>query len=206
MRILYARTSTFSQSTDRQRVNESSYDLVIEDKCSGAVPFFERDGGKKIKSMIEKGRISKLGVWQIDRLGRSLHDIINTIHYFNQQQVPIDFVSQGLTTIDDKGKENPISKMIISILGVVAEMERSQIKERQREGIHVAKLRGKYLGRKPGSTETALDFLSKPKNRKALEYLKKGFKNSEVAKLVGLHPNTVTKIKRMGINSSMVNK
>ncbi len=199
MKILYARTSTFGQSTDRQKINEKNYDLVIEDKVSGAVPFFERDGGKRIMDLINKGGITNLGVWQIDRLGRSLHDIINTIHYFNGLKIPIEFISQGLRTIDEEGKENPISKMVISILGVVAEMERTQIKERQKEGIHVAKLRGKYLGRKTGSTETTLDFLSKPQNKKALDYLRKGFKNTEVSKLVGLHENTITKIKRLGL-------
>jgi DNA invertase Pin-like site-specific DNA recombinase len=199
MRILYARTSTIGQSTDRQRINEKDYDLVIEDKCSGAVPFFERDGGARIKSLILKGGVTSLSVSQIDRLGRSLHDIINTIQYFNELSIPIEFITQGLRTIDDDGKENPISKMIISILGVVAEMERSQIKERQKEGIYVAKLRGKYLGRKIGSTETTLDFLSKPENKKALDYLKKGFNNTEVSKLVGLHQNTITKIKRLGL-------
>jgi DNA invertase Pin-like site-specific DNA recombinase len=199
MRILYTRTSTIGQSTDRQKVNEKNFDLVVEDKCSGAIPFFEREGGKKIMGLINKGGITHLGVWQIDRLGRSLHDIINTIHFFNGLKIPIGFISQGLTTIDEEGKENPISKMVISILGVVAEMERTQIKERQKEGIHVAKLRGKYLGRKEGSNETTLDFLSKPKNKKALDYLKKGFKNTEVSKLVGIHENTVTKIKKLGL-------
>lgn len=198
MRILYARTSTIGQSTDRQRVNEKNFDLVVEDKCSGAIPFFEREGGKRIMSLIQKGGITHLGVWQIDRLGRSLHDIINTIHFFNELKIPIEFISQGLRTIDEGSKENPISKMVISILGVVAEMERTQIKERQKEGIHVAKLRGKYFGRKTGSSETTLDFLSKPNNKKALDYLKKGFKNTEVSKLVGLHQNTITKIKKLG--------
>ena len=70
MRILYARTSTFGQSTDRQRVNEKTYDLVIEDKVSGAVPFFDREGGKRIMGLIQKGGITHLGVWQIDRLGQ----------------------------------------------------------------------------------------------------------------------------------------
>src|SRR5450759_1978009 len=112
MRILYARTSTIGQSTDRQRVNEKNYDLVVEDKCSGAIPFFEREGGKRIMSLIKKGGITHLGVWQIDRLGRSLHDIINTIHFFNELKIPIEFISQGLRTIDGGGKENPISKMV----------------------------------------------------------------------------------------------
>jgi len=44
MKVLYVRCSTIDQKTDRQRVSEKDYDLVIEDKCSGAIPFFEREG------------------------------------------------------------------------------------------------------------------------------------------------------------------
>ena len=47
MKILYVRVSSIDQRTDRQRVNELDYDLVIEDKCSGAISFFEREGGKE---------------------------------------------------------------------------------------------------------------------------------------------------------------
>lgn len=64
-----------------------------------------------------------MGVWKTDRLGRSLHDIINTIHFFNGLKIAIEFISQGLRTIDEEGKENPISKMVISILAVVAEAD-----------------------------------------------------------------------------------
>jgi len=197
MKVLYARCSTLDQNTDRQKVNEKEYELVIEDKCSGVIPFFERNGGVEIKKLIERKDLTSLYVWQIDRLGRDLRDVLNTIHYCNEKGICIHFVSQGLRTLQENGKENPITKMIISILGVVAEMERNQIKERQLQGIHVAKLKGKYLGRKPGSNEDVLHFLSKPKNKKAIDYLKKGFKNNEVSKLVGLHINTITKIKKL---------
>ena len=86
--------------------------------------------------------------------------------------------------------------MIISILGIVAEMEKSQILERQKEGIKLAKARGAYKGRKTGTGEDALAFLSKEDNKKAIEYLKKGYKGTEAAKLSGLHPNTVSKIRK----------
>jgi DNA invertase Pin-like site-specific DNA recombinase len=195
-KILYVRTSTVEQRTDRQRVNESEYDLVIEDKCSGAISFFERTGGIEIKKLVDNDLIDSLSVWQIDRLGRDLRDIMNTIHYFNQKGITIYFVSQGLRTLDENGKENAISKMIISILGIVGEMERNQIKERQLEGIRIAKMKGNvYKGRKTGSKEDLLSFLNKEKNKKAVEYMKKGYKNVEVAKLTGLHINTLTKIK-----------
>jgi DNA invertase Pin-like site-specific DNA recombinase len=132
-------------------------------------------------------------------LGRDLRDIINTIHYFNEHKITIEFVSQGLKTLDTKGKENPISKLIISILGIVGEMERSQSKERQLEGIRIAKLKGSYHGRKAGSNEDILKFLEKSKNKKALYYLKKGYKANEVATLTNLHVNTITKVKKLGL-------
>ena len=203
MIALYCRVSTLDQKTDRQKVNEKDYGIVIEDKCSGAVPFFQREGGKEVLKLIDKDILTSLAVWTIDRLGRDLRDIINTIHFFNERKISINFISQGLTTLDKTGKENPISKMIISILGVVGEMERSQIRERQLEGIKMAKLKGGvYKGRIEGSKEDVLNFLSKKKNKEALAYLKKGYKAIEISKLTGLHINTITKIKKLGLSAA----
>lgn len=197
MNVLYCRVSTLDQKTDRQRVNDAGYKLVVEDKCSGAIPFFERPGGIEIKKLVDNNILTSLSVWQIDRLGRNLRDIINTIHYLAEKKITIYFVSQGLRTLDEQGKENPISKLIISILGIVGEMERSQIKERQLEGIRIAKLKGTYTGRKTGSKESLIMFLSKEKNKKAYDYLRRGYKVGEVAKITDLHINTVSKIKKL---------
>lgn len=197
MKLLYVRTSTTEQKTDRQRVNEKDYELVIEDKCSGSSDLFDREGGKKILKLIEKGVHIDLYVWEIDRLGRCLLSILNNIKYFNEKKICVHFVSQGLSTLQPDGTENNITKMIISILGTLAEMEKKISRERQLEGIAIAKLNNKYTGRAKGSNEDTLKFLSKPKNSKALEYIRKGYKNVEVAKIVGLHYNTVTKIKSL---------
>jgi DNA invertase Pin-like site-specific DNA recombinase len=194
MKVLYIRISTFEQKSDRQTQNAKEYDFLIEDKCSGATPFFEREGGKRIEKMVTKGQVTSLFVHQIDRLGRNLLDILNTISYFNKKGICIHFIQQGLRTLNDDGKENQISKMIISILGVVAEMERNLIKERQKEGIAIAKAKGVYKGRKIGTSTLTLDFLNKPKNKIAVERLKLGLKKTEVAKITGLHINTITKI------------
>lgn len=202
MKILYCRVSTLDQNTDRQKVNEKDFKLVIEDKCSGAISFFEREGGKEISKLINKGILTSLSVWTIDRLGRDLRDIINTIHYFTELKIPIQFLSQGLTTINNKGMEDPISKMIISILGIVGEMENSQRRERQLEGIKLAKLKGVYKGRLEGSKEDAEVFLAKEKNKKAVQLLKKGYKANEVSKITGLHVNTITKIKKIGFSTT----
>jgi DNA invertase Pin-like site-specific DNA recombinase len=199
MKVLYCRVSTLDQKTDRQKVKEKDFKLVIEDKCSGAVRFFTRPGGMEIKNLIEQRVKFTLSVLSIDRLGRNLRDIINTIHFFTANKTPIHFISQGLSTLDSKGTENPIAKMMISILGVVGEMEKTQIKEPQIEGIKLAKLKGVYKGRVEGSKEDALKFLGKEQNKKALEYLKKGYKAVEISKITGLHINTITKIKKLGL-------
>jgi len=197
--ILYTRVSTLDQRTDRQRLNEKDFDLVIEDKCSGAIPFFERPGGKEIMGYIEKGIVTKISAITIDRLGRDMLDILNTLSYLNKKLIPVYFINQGLVTINENGKENPISKLIISILATISEMERSQIRERQLEGVKLAKARGVYKGRVQGSKEDVLQFLSKPKNRKALDYLKRGLSLTEAGKLAGVHINTMTKIRKLGV-------
>lgn len=182
------------QRSDRQKVNEKDFDKVIEDKCSGSIPIFEREGGKELKKLIEADLVKSVSYWQIDRCGRDLRDIINFLHYTTSKNIPVHFISQGLSTLSENGEENPVAKMVISILGIVAEMERKLILERQREGIELAKLQNKFLGRKKGTKEDPLKFLSKPKNKKAMDLLKKGYKKVEVARITGLHSNTITKI------------
>ena len=201
MNILYCRVSSIDQKTDRQRINESDFKIVVEDKCSGSIPFFDREGGKEVAKYIDNGIITCLSVWTIDRLGRNLRDILNTIHFFTERNIPIVFLSQGLRTMDENGKENPIAKLMISILGTVGEMEKAQIKERQLEGVRIAKLKGVYKGRVEGTVEDVNAFLGKSKNKKALDYLKKGYKLNEAAKLAGVHINTMTKIKKLAFQN-----
>lgn len=198
MKVLYVRVSSvFGQNTDRQKTNEKEFNLVIEDKCSGAIPFFHRDGGKKILTLIEKGMVDSISCHSIDRCGRDLMDILSVICFMNEKLIPMIFIQQGLRTIDDEGKENAISKMMISILGTISELNRKQIKEAQMEGIALAKLRNAYKGRKKGAKADIQKWIQKPKIAKTIEYLKKGYKANEISKIVGIHVNTITKVKKL---------
>jgi len=94
-----------------------------------------------------------------------------------------------------------MAEVMLTILGMVGMMEKHFIKARQKRGIEAAKLKGVYKGRAKGSKENVLDFLSKPSNSKALALLNKGYRASEVAKITELHPNTITKIKKLGLNN-----
>ncbi|MHA8059009.1 recombinase family protein [Aquirufa nivalisilvae] len=203
LNILYVRVSSFEQNPERQRVQEDQYDKVIEDRISGAVALFERPGGKELLKLITLDLVGSVSFWQIDRCGRDLKGIVDFLHFMVERKIPVHFIEQGLSTLNTDGTENPISKMCIAFMSVIAEMNRNLIKNAQREGIELAKLKKNvYLGRKIGSNEDVLDFLSKSKNKAALGFLKKGYKNSEVSKIVGLHPNTITKIKKLGLSSN----
>lgn len=198
MKILYCRVSSIDQNTDRQKITSSDFQHVVEDKCSGAIPFFDRPGGIEVKKLIDKGILTSLTALSIDRLGRNLQDILATIQFFAERKIPVHFLSPALSTLDKNGKEDACASLLIGLMGVIGQMERSQIRERQLEGIKLAKLKGVYKGRTEGSREDILAFLSKEKNKKVLEYLKKGYKANEAAKLAGVHMNTVTKIKKLG--------
>lgn len=203
MKVYYKRISSITQKMSRQSVNDSKFDLVIEDKCSGTIPFADRPGGQKVMELVAKGIEFSLHTISIDRLGRNLRDILNTIHEMDEKGVCIHFEDQGLRTRDEDGKKNYVATLTIATLGTVSELEKNIQRERQMEGIRLAKLRkdSPYKGRRCGSSESVLKFLSKEVNAKALNLLKKGYKRIEVSKITGLSPTTVSKIKRLGLNT-----
>jgi len=201
LKVLYVRTSSLEQKTDRQRVDSSNFDWLIEDKISGSVEFFKRPGGAELKKLVEDNLVESVNVWSIDRAGRNLLDILQSLKYFTSKNIQVNFLSQGLRTLDENGKENPIAKMVISILGVIAEMQREQIREAQAQGVALAKARGVYKGRSQNTKETTAAFLKKPKNAKAIELLNKGYKGAEIAKILKMSPTTVSKVNKLGFRT-----
>lgn len=196
MNILYTRKSTEKQSHERQLENEGSYDIVIKETVSGGVPFFQRPNSKRITELLETGEVKQMDVHSIDRLGRNLKNILITIEKIHSYGVPIFIISQGLLTLDkESGKVNPTTKLILSVMGSVSEMERNLIRERIKHSLRVKKSKGELLGRKRGSIESIEQFLSKPKNKKISEYLKKGYSYREISKIVGCGTQLVSKVK-----------
>jgi DNA invertase Pin-like site-specific DNA recombinase len=192
----YSRVSSVSQKSDRQLVNTADM-TVLEDKCSGSIAFEDRPAGKRVIQALENGELESLVVHSLDRLGRDLLNILQTIQTFNEAGICIEIRNEGLRTLDLNGKPNPTAKMVISILGVLAEMNLSQIRENQATGIALAKTRGQYLGRRVGSVESRKRFLSKSRTQKVIGYLEKGYKGTEIQQIMGVSPNTISKVRRM---------
>lgn len=196
LKVHYVRVSSQSnQNTDRQ-IGNGDYDLILEDKCSGSIPLFDRPAGSKLKKMIENKEVNILSVHHPDRICRNVLDFLTTLNFFVEHKVNLHFISQGISTLDQNGNEDPTTKLIISMMGVVAEIERKLIRERINEGIQMAKAKGKYLGRKKGSSESTIQFLRKDKSQKIIKYLRKGYKISDIQKITSYSVNTILKVKR----------
>jgi len=189
MKVKYNRVSTIEQNLDRQdNFNGKTY----PDKCSGSVAFADRTEASKL---LANEDVTEVLVDSIDRLGRNTIDIMQTIQYFTNKGINVISEKEGLQTIVD-GKENPVAKMMIGILGTLAEFELTRIKERQAEGIAKAKAKGTYAGRLTGSTESTETFANKKSTKEVLKYLRQGYSISKTAKLSSTSTGTVKKVKK----------
>lgn len=186
----YIRVSTSEQNIDRQ-VDFNG--LIYKDVCSGSISFKER---LKAQQLLANKEIKEIHVHSIDRLGRNTIDIMQTIQYFTSIGVNMVSEKEGLQTLIN-GKENPIAKMMIGILGTLAEFELSRLKERQAEGIAKAKEKGVYTGRKKRSSETIEQFLNKKSTQDILKHLKQKESISRTARLSKTSEGKVKKVKKM---------
>lgn len=194
MKARYNRVSTANQNLERQLAKQNPDEVLYNDVVSGSVAFRERAKGKQLVADIEANKVNYVVVSSIDRLGRNLYDIINTLEYFNSKGVTLRVDNLGLESIVS-GKINPTFNLIISVMANVAEMERQTLLERQQEGIAIAKAKGFYKGRVKGTTETDAEVLAKYKD--VVKFLKMGKSLRDVKSRCNVSLATVQKVKQV---------
>lgn len=171
----YIRVSSNSQNTDRQ-LETFKLDRVFEDKASGKNT--ERPELTACLNHLREG--DTLHVHSMDRLARNLDDLRGIVRDLTARGVVVRFHKEGLTFT---GEDSPMANLLLSMLGAVAEFERSLIKERQMEGIAIAKTKGIYKGRKPSLTPDRVAELKRK--------VEEGAKIAHVAREFGVSRETV---------------
>ena len=161
-KVKYIRVSTEEQNISRQHINSKEFSKVYIDKISGTIQFRERKQAKKLLKDIELRSITEIHVSSIDRLGRNILDILTVIEFLHEKSVSLFVENIGMYSMIDN-KVNSAFKMIISVLGNVAEMERDYLRERQKQGIDIAKAKGTYTGRLYGTKMSDEQLLEKYK-------------------------------------------
>ena len=186
---LYVRVSTDGQTLENQtrelrQIAERRGWQVVEtfsDAVSGAKGRDKRPGLDRMLKAACRREFDIVMAWSIDRLGRSLIDLLHTVQNLEAYGVDLYLDQQAIDTT------TPAGKLMFQITGAFAEFERSMIQQRVKLGLKRAVAQGKQLG----SPTIASDL-----ERKAQRHLRKGTGILKVAKLVGLGTGTVHRIKR----------
>jgi DNA invertase Pin-like site-specific DNA recombinase len=167
----YIRVSTLDQNTERQ-LDGLKLDRVFTDKASGKDT--KRPQLQAALNHLRDG--DRLIVHSLDRLARNLVDLKNIVSNLTGRGVVVEFVKEHLTF---SSEDNAMSNLLLSVMGAFAEFERSLIRERQREGIALAKKAGVYKGRKPSLTpERAVELRKRVKAGEKKAALAREFKIS----------------------------
>jgi DNA invertase Pin-like site-specific DNA recombinase len=150
IRIGYVRVSSADQNTERQLADQQ-LTVTFTDKASG-----KNADRPQLQAMLAgnwpKGSV--VVVHSMDRLARSLTDLLQLVEQLTGRGINVHFVKES-KTFRGGDSTDPMDMLMLSMLGAVAEYERTLIRERQREGIAKAKQRGVYKGRKRKLTDPA---------------------------------------------------
>lgn len=171
MRVGYARVSTSEQDTGLQTnaLSNSGCDRIFEETASGA----QRDRPEltRVLDFLREGDV--LVVWKLDRLARSLRQLIETVENLQEQGIGFVSLTEGIDTT------SPGGKLVFHIFGALAEFEREMIRERTVAGLKAAKGRGVKLGRPSALTEQQIKMARSLKAAGDLS-------SSEIAKQLGV--------------------
>ena len=205
--VIYARVSSEGdrQNTDRQVVDLQAYAAatglevvrVFTEKASGA-----RDDRPVLAECLDwccAGNADILLLSEISRLGRTVKIIVDAVDRLTKAGVCIHFQDMNVDTLLPSGEENTYATMLVTMLGLGAQMERSLIMGRLNSGRKHAMENGVVMGRKPGSVKTRGQKEAEYKD--VIKLLKKGASIRNTAKLCGVSPKTVQNIKKEFINN-----
>lgn len=150
----YARVSTTGQSLDTQLEALSGCEKIFREKISGA-----KDDRPELQAMLEFVREGDtVQVTKLDRLARNTRHLLEVSEYLQSKGVALNILNIGINTA------TPTGKLMLTMIGAIATFEREMMLERQAEGIALAKLKGKYKGRKPTARSKAKEVIELVEN------------------------------------------
>lgn len=186
MRVFYVRCSTIEQNEARQlkTAEEQNAEKVFVDKASGKNT--DRAAFKEMMAFVRAG--DTVVVESISRIARNTRDLLSIVSELTEKGVEFVSLKENIDTTTPQGR------FMLTVFGALAELERENILERQREGIEIAKSEGKYKGRKPIDYDEA-----------QMKALCKKWRAGEITATaameeLGLKPNTFyRRVKEMGL-------
>lgn len=172
----YVRVSSTTQNPERQLEALADCDRLFEDRVSGKST--ERPALTEMLAYVREG--DTVRVVSLDRLARNLDDLRRLVTQLTDKGVRVEFIKEALTFT---GEDSALSKLLLNMMGAFAEFERSLIRERQADGIAIAKANGVYKGRKPSLTSEQVE--------QARRKVEQGIPKSKIARDLGVSRQTL---------------
>lgn len=199
--VIYSRVSSEGQDNQRQilnlkRIADEKNWLVkrtFQEKVSGTVKANNRPEFNSMITYVEKNNINLVLISEVSRIGRKVIDVLNNVEKLHEKGIGLYIQQFNIVTFQDS-KEDPIAKMLLQMLSIGAEMENRMRRDRQIEGIKLAKLNQKYHGRQKGARGNPADLLGKYKDVADL-LDKSNLSLRRIASITGRSINTVRKVK-----------
>ncbi|WP_172171603.1 recombinase family protein [Brevibacterium sp. CT2-23B] len=178
--VAYVRVSSIDQNTARQLEAVGEVDRVFSEKVSGG----SRDGREQLAEMIAYVRDGDtVIVASMDRLGRDVDDLKSIIRELNGKGVNVHLKKEGLRfVVNGEESDKAMTDLMLHLLGGVAQFERARIRERQQEGIEIAKAQGKFAKAKKLSDEQIAE---------ARQRIAEGAAKAEIARDLGVSRQTL---------------
>ncbi len=176
MKIGYARVSTHDQNLDLQKdaLEQAGCEKIYVYEISGTVA--KREGLEKAKEILRKGDV--LIVWRLDRLGRSIRDLIDWVTRLEEEGIGFKSLQESIDTTTSSGK------LIFHIFAALAEFEKNLIRERTNAGLAAARARGRLGGRKKA--------LSTKERKRAVEtYKRKNHTVQQICEMMNITKPTL---------------
>ncbi|EJN7218962.1 recombinase family protein [Enterobacter cloacae complex sp. 2024EL-00232] len=174
----YARVSTTGQNLDTQLAALTGCEKIFREKISGA-----KDDRPELQAMLEFVREGDtVQVTKLDRLARNTRHLLEVSEYLQGKGVALNILNIGINTA------TPTGKLMLTMIGAIATFEREMMLERQAEGIALAKLKGKYKGRKA---------TARNKSDEVIELLEKGLSKPEISRQLGISITSIYRIIRV---------
>jgi len=205
--VIYARVSSSGslesrQNTDRQVAdlvdystkNGLSVEQVFEEHISGAKRNDERAVLKECIDYAITNRVDVVLFSELSRCGRAVWEVLETIKTLKDNNIDAYFQKEGLSLFSANGKENPYLAVMVSVLGVCAQMERDNISYRLNSGRKLAIEKGVKMGRKVGSVKSIEQ--KETEYAKVIRSLKAGKSIRDTAAICSVSVSTVQRIKK----------
>ena len=188
-KIGYIRVSTTDQNTERQ-LEGLELDRTFIDKFTGKV--LDRPQFNEMMNYVREG--DHVYIHSMDRMARNLMDLRKTVQSLTERKVTVHFIKENLIFT---GEDTPMAMFLLSIMGAFAEFEVQLIRERQKEGIKLARERGVYIGRKK--------MLNPEQILEVQRLAKEGYKKTKIAEMFNMSREVVYKYLRLA-NESCENR